>query len=119
MRKIALAFVAACLFLLAACGEPLPKSKVGYAGEWQAPSVYLLITPDGRVEYRRQREGGNVSIEAPIKEFEGDNFVVGVGPFTTTFVVSQPPKLGEDGKWKMTVDGVELTRTSAVGEVQA
>ena len=119
MRKIATVFIAAFALLLAACGEPLSKDRLGYAGEWQAPSVYLLITPDGRVEYKRQRDGGNVSIEAPIKNFEGDNFIVGVGPFTTTFVVSQPPRLGEDGKWRMTVDGVELTRTSAFGEVQA
>lgn len=119
MRKIALAFAAACALLLCACGEPLPNDKLGYAGEWEAPRVYLLITPDGRVEYKRQRDGGNVSIEAPIQHFEGDNFVVGLGPFTTTFVVSQPPRMGADGKWKMTVDGVELTRTSAIGEVQA
>jgi hypothetical protein len=119
MRKIALVFVAACALLLSACGEPLPKDKLAYAGEWQAARVYLLIDPSGRVEYKRQRDGGNVSIEAPIKSFEGDNFVVGVGPFTTTFVVSQPPRLAEDGKWKMTVDGVELTRTSTFGELQA
>ena len=119
MRNLALAFVASCALLLAACGEPLPKDKLAYAGEWQGPRVYLLITPDGRVEYRRQRDAGNVSIEAPIKAFEGDNFVVGVGPFTTTFTVSQPPRQGEDGKWRMTVDGVELTRTSAFGELQA
>jgi hypothetical protein len=119
MRKLALVFIAAVALLLSACSEPLSKDRLAYAGEWQAPQVYLLITPDGRVEYKRQREGGNVSIEAPIKNFEGDNFVVGVGPFTTTFVVSQPPRQGEDGKWKMTVDGVELTRTGAFGEVQA
>jgi hypothetical protein len=119
MKRLAFAFIAACVLLLAACSQPLPPTKLSYAGEWQASHVYLLITPDGRVEYKRQRDGGNVSIEAPIKAFEGDNFLVGVGPFTTTFVVSQPPRQGEDGKWKMTVDGVELTRTSAFGEVQA
>jgi hypothetical protein len=118
MRKIALACIASCVLFLAACGEPLPQARLAYAGQWQAPGVYLLITPDGRVEYRRQRASGNVSIEAPIKAFEGDNFVVGVGPFTTTFVVSRPPALVE-GQWRMTVDGVELTRTSAFGELQA
>ena len=118
MKRFALAWLATCALLLAACSEPLPKARLGYAGEWRADRVYLLITPDGRCEYKRQREGGNVSIEAPIKGFEGDNFVVGVGPFTTTFVVSKPPRL-EDGKWKMTVDGIELTRVFAFGEVQA
>lgn len=119
MRRIALAFVASCALLLAACSDPLPQGRLGYAGEWRAPGVYLLVTPEGRVDYQRRRGTGNVSIQAPIKAFEGDNFVVGIGPFTTTFVVSQPPRMGEDGKWRMTIDGVELTRTSAAGEVQA
>jgi hypothetical protein len=117
MRRSALALLAACALLLAACSEPLPKDRLGYAGEWQAPGVYLLITPDGRCEYQRKSGSSNVSIQAPIKRFEGDNFVVGVGFLTTTFVVSKPPA-SDDGKWKMTVDGVELTRTSAFGEVQ-
>ena len=34
-------------------------------------------------------------------------------PFSTTFVVSQPPRL-VDGAWKMTVDGVELTRRAGL-----
>ena len=117
MRRIALLLFAACALMLAACGEPLPKDKLGYAGEWQGPGVYLLITPDGRCEYQRKKGSGNVSIEAPIKHFEGDNFVVGLGPFTTTFVVSKPPRLDE-GQWKMTVDGVELVRVAAFGETR-
>jgi hypothetical protein len=31
---------------------------------------------------------------------------------TTTFDVSKPPHQAPDGSWKMTVDGLELTRTS-------
>lgn len=69
----------------------------------------ILITGDGSVAYRRLEGGVKKSIDAPLKEFQGDNFVVGVGPMTTTFVVSASPH-EEDGKWKMTVDGVELTR---------
>ena len=71
----------------------------------------LLITEDGRVDYRRDNENGNgtTSVKAPIKEFVGSNLVVGVGPMATTFVVSAPPH--QDGDtWKMTVDGVELTK---------
>ena len=117
MRQPAAALLFACALLLAACGEPLPKDKLDYAGEWRGPQVYLLITPGGRCEYERRREAGNVSIDAPIQRFEGDNFVVGLGPLTTTFVVSQPPRI-VDGKWKMTVDGVELTRVSSPGEVR-
>jgi hypothetical protein len=118
MKRHALALLATCVLLLAACGEPLPKDKLDYAGEWRGPQVYLLITPAGRCEYERRRDSGNVSIDAPIQRFEGDNFLVGLGPLTTTFVVTQRPRI-VDGKWKMTVDGVELTRVSSPGEVQA
>lgn len=54
---------------------------------------------------------GNVttSVNGPLKEFVGDDFVVGVLFMTTTFNVSSPPA-EIDGVWKMTVDGVELIR---------
>ena len=100
--------------LLVACSEPLPADKSTYAGDWRAQGMSLRITQDGQVEYRRRTSGGNNSISAPIQRFEGNNFVVGVGPFNTTFVVSQPPHL-DDGVWKMTVDGVELIRGGASG----
>jgi hypothetical protein len=47
-----------------------------------------------------------------LKEFTGDDFSVGIGPMTTTFDVSKPPHQDKDGSWRMTVDGLELTRTS-------
>jgi len=118
MRRLAMALLGACALLIAACGEPLPKDKLDYAGEWRGPQVYLAITAGGRCVYERRRDAGNVSIDAPIQRFEGDDFLVGLGPLTTRFVVSRPPRI-VDGKWKMTVDGVELTRVSAPGEVQA
>ncbi len=101
--------VALLVSLLVACAEPLPADKATYVGDWRAQDMSLRITKDGQVEYQRRTAGGNNSIHAPIQRFEGDNFVVGVGPFNTTFVVSKPPHL-EDGVWKMTVDGVELVR---------
>ena len=103
-------------FLLAAtlsgCGKPLPAEKANYVGEWQQPEMYLLITQDGRVRYKRIKSGATVSVEGPIKAFEGDNFTVGVGPMTTTFEVSVRPHQTADGEWRMTVDGLELTRTT-------
>jgi hypothetical protein len=118
MRRLAMVLLATCALLLAACGEPLPQDKRDYAGEWRGAQVYLHISPGGRCVYERRRDSGNVSIDAPIQRFEGDDFLVGLGPLTTRFVVSRPPRI-VDGKWKMTVDGVELTRVSAPGEVQA
>ena len=73
------------------------------------PGMAMLVTADGRVAYKRQEGGMSKSIEGPLEAFEGDNLIVGVGPIKTTFVVSAPPHL-EQGRWKMTVDGVELTR---------
>ena len=98
------------LFLFG-CGTPVPPEKSAYVGEWQEPAMYLLITQDGSVRYRRLKGGANTSIEGPLKGFEGDDFVVGIGPISTTFDVGQLPY--QDGNsWKMVVDGVELTRSA-------
>ena len=117
MRRLAIALLALCAVLLAACADPLPTERLEYAGEWRGATTYLLITPDGRCKYERRKNGNSVSVEAPIQRFEGDNFVVGLGPFTTTFVVAKPPHVA-DGKWRMVVDGVELVRVGAFGEVR-
>ncbi len=95
--------------LLVACAEPLPADKSTYVGDWRAQGMSLRITADGQVQYQRKTGSGSNSINAPIQRFEGNNFVVGVGPFSTTFAVSKPPHL-DQGVWKMTVDGVELVR---------
>lgn len=95
--------------LVAGCSTPVPQAKLSYVGEWEGADMWLLITQDGRVEYERKRNGASSSISAPIKAWQGDDFLVGIGIFTTTFKVSKTPYL--DGKvWKMVVDGVELKR---------
>jgi len=108
-----LAPVALSAALLCGCGRPVPADKSSYVGEWQArkPTMYLLINQDGSIKYKRVERGGSTTIEAPIKSFEGDDFHVGVGPFSTRFVVATPPYQDRDG-WKMVVDGVELVRTA-------
>jgi hypothetical protein len=100
---------AVLLALVAACGEPVPPVKAAYVGDWQAPRMSLSITADGHVSYSRQRDGARTNIDAPIQAFEGDDFIVGIGWLRTRFTVSKPPHL-EGAVWKMTVDGVELTR---------
>jgi hypothetical protein len=112
MRPIRLRVVAAILLIaaLAGCAKPLPSEKSAYVGEWTATGISLQITRDGRVAYRHGQGPMVKKISAPLIEFQGDNFVVGVGPMVTTFVVSAPPhQVG--ALWKMTVDGAELTRT--------
>ena len=94
---------------LSGCGKPVPPDKADYIGEWSSPEMYLLITPDGSVRYRRLRGGMETSISGPLRGFDGNNFIVGIPLLSSTFVVSTPPHQ-EDGIWKMVVDGVELTR---------
>jgi hypothetical protein len=108
MRKAQLA-VAIVVLLLSACGKPVTAEKSAYVGEWRAPAMALLITRDGSVAYKRLRGGVTKTINGPLQGFNGDDFDVGVGPIKTTFVVSTPPHQ-DHGRWKMVVDGVELTR---------
>ena len=108
MKDIVLGLLALSLL---GCGQPVPPEKSAYVGEWQEPTMYLLITQDGSVRYKRLRGGATTSIEGPLKGFEGDDFLVGIGPVSTTFDVTRPPY--QDGEsWKMVVDGVELTRSA-------
>ena len=95
--------------LLAGCAKPVPAERAAYVGEWHGTAMGLLITQDGSVAYKRLEGGVSKSINGPLKEFQGDNFIVGIGHMSTTFVVSVPPH-EEAGNWKMTVDGVELTK---------
>lgn len=98
------------LALAAACGgPPLPVDKRDYVGDWRGEGMSLAIAPDGNVRYQRKRTGESTTINAPIQRFEGASFFVGLGPLTTRFEVTKPPHQ-EGNVWKMTVDGVELTR---------
>jgi hypothetical protein len=93
------------------CGKPIPPEKSAYVGEWREKTMFLLITQDGSVRYKRLKGGVSTSVEGPLKGFVGDNFEVGVGPIGMTFVVNKPPY--QDGeRWKMVVDDMELTKTA-------
>ena len=39
--------------MLSACAKPVPPDRAEYVGEWQEKSMYLLITQDGSVRYKR------------------------------------------------------------------
>lgn len=95
--------------VLAACGIEVPPAKSAYVGQWEADGMSLSITQDGSISYKRVNKGRSTKIDAPLKAFVGDDFEVGIGSMTTTFKVSSPPR-ESDGAWRMTVDGVELTR---------
>jgi hypothetical protein len=105
----AIAMMLPLAVLLAGGATPVPPEKSAYVGEWQAPSMYLSITQEGSVGYRRIKAGGSSSMNGPLKGFKGDDFEVGIGPLSSMFVVSTPP-YRDGGQWKMVVDGVELQR---------
>ncbi len=97
------------MFLISACSEPLPEDKLSYVGEWQSKEMGLIILQDGTVAYKRLKGGGSTSVNGPIKEFNGNDFKVGILFLTTTFKVSEPPH-EINGLWQMVVDGVRLTK---------
>lgn len=113
-NRVSLVVLVAALPVLSACGQPVPEDKAAYVGEWHAPAMDVELTKDGTVRYKRVRYGtaigeATITINAPLRRFEGDHFVVGLPFLSTTFEVSTPPH-PEAGTWKMVVDGVELTR---------
>ena len=111
MRKqIPAAVLVAASLILSACGQPVPDDKAAYVGEWHGPSMDLQLAKDGTVHYKRVKGSNTTTVDAPLRRFEGDNFVVGIPFLSSTFEVSKPPHQ-EAGAWKMMVDGVELTRT--------
>ena len=114
--RIGLAAPLALALVLGACGQPVPADKADYVGRWQSadPHMTLLILQDGRVEYLRKEGSKSTSIKAPLQGFFGNDFEVGVGPMKTRFTVSAPPHADGAG-WKMTVDGVELTKVGGGG----
>jgi hypothetical protein len=108
-KRISLVLLVASLPMLSACGQAVPDDKSAYVGSWHAQAMDMQLTKDGTVHYKRVRGNNTTSINAPLRRFEGDNFVVGIPFLSTTFEVSMPPH-EEAGTWKMVVDGVELTR---------
>ena len=97
---------------LTACGKPIPQDKLDYVGRWEAQQMYVSLTADGTLDYKRKENGISSSVSAPLQGFEGNNFTAGLPFLTTTFVVSKPPYQTAAG-WKMVVDGVELTKVQS------
>ena len=88
---------------------PVPAEKAAYIGEWVGKDTRINIAKNGQIEYKVKRPNKSVDMSIELLRFNGNNFDAGYGVISTTFVVSKPP-YKEDGKWKMVVDGVELTR---------
>lgn len=96
--------------LVGACSHPVPASRGEYVGLWTAADRYLAITADGRLEYQRKSGGKTLELGGTIRAIEVDEIRAGIWPISSTFHVDRAPHL-DGGQWKMTVDGVELSRT--------
>ena len=101
------------LLFVSGCSKPIPQVRSNYIGYWQGENMELSISTGGMLAYRRFSKGMNTRINAPITEFKGDDFVVGLWFMTTRFVVSEPPHQVH-GQWQMVVDGVRLKRSGPV-----
>jgi hypothetical protein len=102
---------ALALFALMAlgCTQPVPVDHTDYIGHWRGEGVLLVIAANGHADYSRVRGNNRTQIEGPAHSFSTEGFKIGIGPLSASFDVQNPPKETEDG-WRMTVDGVELTR---------
>ena len=95
--------------LLWGCGIPVPPDKQDFVGTWRGAGVTLVITPEGRVDYKRVRGSVTKTLSAPLRAFEGDDLVVGIPGITTIFIAERRP-FQDGGDWKMLMDSVELVR---------
>ena len=98
----------ACLWLVA-CAQPVPADYTNYIGHWRGDGTLLVIRADGHADYERVQGKTRVSIEGSCHSFTEDGFKIGIGLLSAAFEVTRPPQR-VDGRWRMTVDGVELTR---------
>lgn len=111
-RSTATCLIGAALLAMVGCAADIPPDKQDYIGQWRNGTMSLSIDADGSVEYERREDRSTTRISAPIKAFEGDNLVVGIGPVNTTFVVNRRPhQVGE--QWQFQVDGQMLLRAPA------
>lgn len=99
----------ALLVLVAGCTHPVPPERSSYVGEWRGEKMALIVETDGNVIFKHVEGADSKSLMDPIREFAGDDIVVGFWPFLTTIDVTSPPR-EENGKWRMAVAGVALEK---------
>lgn len=109
MRHFSIVVLLFTLLGLVGCGQAVPTDKQAYVGEWQSQGMAVNIAADGKVIVVKEGANGRTKVEAPLQGFTGNDFTIGLGPMKTTYKVSVPPHQ-DNGEWKMTVDGKELTR---------
>jgi hypothetical protein len=93
--------------LLSSC-KRIPDERDAYIGTWKSADATLTIRSHGRINYNRPAAGNRIeeSFSAIIVKFSGNDIVVSGDVWLD---VSEPPHL-ENGVWRMTVNGDELTK---------
>ena len=118
MRKRSSLLFVPPLLALAGCGGkpiPVPVDKCAYVGEWVGAGMHMRLMADGQFDYLRASKGSQAAVRAPLVGFDGNDLRVGQWILVSRFHVSAPPHAAADGSWKMTFEGVELTRTGPSG----
>ena len=111
-RCVSIMIIAGVTGLIGGCNSiPVPEDKKSYIGTWEGVGFHLSISDNGGVDYRRVNGKRSTKISGPLKNFEGDDFIVGVLFFNTTFEVHKPPYLDGDD-WFMVIDGIELKKVA-------
>lgn len=101
--------VVATLALVAGCTKPVPPEHSAYVGEWRGEKMALIVEADGNVIFKHVEGAESTSLNDPIREFAGDDLVVGFWPFLTTIDVTAAPR-EENGVWRMAIEGVALEK---------
>lgn len=109
MRFLPALALGAGLLAHPAWADPVPADKMDYVGVWHGKDMRLALSKEGKIKYKREQEKKKVDLDIELLGFKGNDFDAGWRFMRSTFVVSKPPHRA-GGKWKMTVDGVELTR---------
>jgi len=107
-KHLILAF--SCCMLLTSCAS-LPQDRIDYVGYWSNQTSSLKITADGQFHFSKRSKDSNTSVNAPIQSFSGDSVVVGIGPLSSTYIVSKRP-YQEGSLWKMVIEGETLIKLS-------
>lgn len=111
-RLVLMLVVVSFTCLIVGCNSiPVPEEKKSYIGTWEGVGFHLTISDNGGVKYRRVNGKRSTKVSGPLKNFAGDDFIVGMLFFTTTFEVHKPPYMDGDD-WFMVIDGVELRKVA-------
>jgi len=97
-----------------ASAELLSTDKKDYLGTWQAPGVSLSIQADKSVHYEKAAGHSTKEFTGKLGGFKGNDIVIDA--FVGITLAVQKPPAEQDGVWKMTVDGDELTKKDEARE---